>query len=334
MKIEGAKIIQPLIVLLGVASLVFFLFHAVSGDPARMMLGQVDDPIALEAIRIEYGLDKPLFTQYWNYLKGLSPLGFREDLSWGLRWPDLQTSYQNKGVAVTSMLANTLPNTALLAFFSMGFAVLIGLPVGLYAALKSGTWIDRFVVLLSSTGMALPSFFSAVIIGWVFGYLLGPLTGLPMTGNLVELDDFGDFEKYNWHHIILPAFTLGIRPLGVIAQMMRSSALEVLSRDYIRTAYSKGLDESQVLRKHVLKNSLNPLITATSGWLAGLFSGAVFVESVFGWNGTGKMMVDALESRDFPVVMGCVLSLSLVFVIIQWFVELSYKWIDPRLSNN
>ncbi len=155
---EGVKIIQPLIVLLGVASLVFFLFHAVSGDPARMMLGQVDDPIALEAIRIEYGLDKPLFTQYWNYLKGLSPLGFREDFSWGLRWPDLQTSYQNKGVAVTSMLANTLPNTALLAFFSMGFAVLIGLPVGLYAALKSGTWIDRFVVLLSSTGMALPSF--------------------------------------------------------------------------------------------------------------------------------------------------------------------------------
>ncbi len=334
MKIEGAKIIQPLIVLLGVASLVFFLFHAVSGDPARMMLGQVEDPLALEAIRIEYGLDKPLLIQYWNYLKDLSPLGLREDLSWGLRWPYLQTSYQNKGVAVTSMLASTLPNTALLAFFSMGFAVLIGLPIGLYAALKSGTWVDRFIVLLSSTGMALPSFFSAVLIGWVFGYLLGPLTGLPMTGNLVELDDFGEFEKYNWHHIILPAFTLGIRPLGVIAQMMRSSALEVLSRDYIRTAYSKGLNESEVLRNHVLKNSLNPLITAASGWLAGLFSGAVFVESVFGWNGTGKMMVDALESRDFPVVMGCVLSLSLVFVIIQWFVELSYKWIDPRLSNS
>ena len=114
--------------------------------------------------------------------------------------------------------------------------------------------------------------------------------------------------------------------------MMRSSALEVLSQDYIRTAYSKGLTKSQVLKRHVLRNSLNPLVTTVSGWLAGLFSGAVFVESVFGWNGTGKMMVDALESRDFPVVMGCVLSLSAVFVVIQWFVEMSYRWIDPRLS--
>tara|TARA_B110000008_G_scaffold58957_1_gene58416 strand:- start:8290 stop:9312 length:1023 start_codon:yes stop_codon:yes gene_type:complete len=334
MKDRWKTIFQSAIVLLGVVTLVFFLFHAVAGDPARMMLGQVEDPVALEALRAEYGLDKPLSIQYWDYLQGLSPIGYRNDMSWGFRWPDLQTSYQNKGVPVIQMLAKSLPNTGLLALTSMCFALFFGIPIGLLAAIKSGTWIDRLVVILSTTGMALPSFFSAVIIGWVFGFILGPWTGLPMTGNLIELDDFGEYEIYNWHHIILPSFTLGIRPLGVIAQMMRSSALEVLSQDYIRTAYSKGLTQIQVLKRHVLRNSLNPLVTTVSGWLAGLFSGAVFVESVFGWNGTGKMMVDALESRDFPVVMGCVLSLSAVFVIIQWLVEISYRWIDPRLSES
>jgi ABC-type dipeptide/oligopeptide/nickel transport system permease component len=125
--------------------------------------------------------------------------------------------------------------------------------------------------------------------------------------------------------------TLGVRPLGVIAQMMRSSALEVMAQDYVRTAYAKGLSRAQVMRRHVLRNALNPLVTTVSGWLAGLFSGAVFVEAVFGWNGTGKLMVDALESRDFPVVMGCVLALSAVFVVIQWAVEWAYRWIDPRM---
>ncbi|CAI8308482.1 MAG: Dipeptide transport system permease protein DppB [Owenweeksia sp. TMED14] len=331
MKIRWGALMQSAIVLLGVATLVFFLFHAVAGDPARMMLGQVEDPVALKTLRAEYGLDKPLVVQYRNYLEGLSPLGYRFDGSWGWRWPNLQSSYQNKGVSVILMLSETLPNTALLAFTSICFALVIGIPIGLFAAANAGSRIDRFVVILSTTGMALPSFFSAVLIGWIFGYVLGPWTGLPMTGNLVEMDDFGEREVYNWHHIILPSFTLGIRPLGVIAQMMRASALEVLSQDYIRTAYAKGLTHGQVLRKHVFRNSLNPLVTTVSGWLAGLFSGAVFVESVFGWNGTGKMMVDALESRDFPVVMGCVLSLSAVFVVIQWFVEISYRWIDPRI---
>ena len=322
---------QALIVLWGVATLVFFLFHSVSGDPARMMLGQVEDPEALAALRAEYGLDQPLWVQYGEYMQGLSPLGVRADGSWGVRWPDLQMSYQQKGRPVTDLLADTLPNTALLAILSMTIALIIGIPLGLFAALRRGTWMDRLVVFLSTTGMAMPSFFSAVLIGWLFGFVLGPWTGLPMTGNLVELDDFGEFYRVQWQHAILPAVTLGVRPLGVIAQMMRASALEVMSQDYIRTAYSKGLSPSQVMRKHVLRNALNPLVTTVSGWLAGLFSGAVFVESVFGWNGTGKLMVDALESRDFPVVMGCVLALSVVFVLIQWLVEWAYRWIDPRV---
>ena len=323
---------QAFIVLWGVATLVFFLFHAVSGDPARMMLGQVEDPQALAALRSEYGLDQPLAVQYMDYLQGLVPVSKGADGHLGLRWPDLKESFQQKGRPVTQLLADTLPNTLLLAFLSMGMAVLIGIPIGLYAAMRQGKWVDRAIVLISTSGMAMPSFFSAVLLGWLFGFVLGPWTGLPMTGNLTELDDFGEFYEYNWRNAVLPAITLGIRPLGVIAQMMRSSALEVLSQDHIRTAFAKGLSYKQVIRKHVLRNALNPMITTVSGWLAGLLSGAVFVESVFGWNGTGKLMVNALESRDFPVVMGCVLALSILFVLIQWVVDWFYRWIDPRIQ--
>ncbi|NCF95328.1 MAG: ABC transporter permease subunit [Bacteroidetes bacterium] len=327
------KLAQSLLVLWGVATLVFFLFHMVSGDPARMMLGQVEDPVALEAWRAAYGLDQPLLVQYGHYLNGLSPWGVQPDGGLGFKAIDMQTSYQQRGVPVTSLLAETLPQTGLLAILSMTFALLLGIPLGMSAALKPNTWWDRAVVLLSTSGMALPSFFSAVLIAWFFGFVLAPWTGLSMTGGLIELDDFGEGEVWQWKHAILPTLTLGIRPLGVIAQMMRSSALEVMSQDYVRTAYAKGLSKALVLRRHVFRNALNPLVTTVSGWLAGLFSGAVFVETVLGWHGTGKLMVDALESRDFPLVMGCVLSLSAVFVVIQLLVDLSYQWIDPRLQK-
>ena len=325
---------QSLVILWGVATLVFFLFHLVAGDPARMMLGQVEDPEALAAIRAEYGLDQPVLAQYGQYLNGLSPVGFREDGSFGLKAVNLQDSYQYRGVAVTSLLSDTLPQTGLLAILSISIALILGIPLGLSAAVRPNSLWDRAVVLLSTSGMALPSFLSAVLIAWLFGYVLGEWTGLPMAGNLYELDDFGEGLHLKWTHAILPAVTLGIRPLGVIAQMMRASALEVLSQDYIRTARSKGLTQIQILRRHVMRNALNPLVTTVSGWLAGLFSGAVFVETVFGWHGTGKLMVDALEHRDFPLVMGCVLALSTIFVVIQWLVDATYPWIDPRVRKS
>ena len=153
MKRRWKSILHSLIVLWGVATLVFFLFHAVAGDPARMMLGQVEDPAALAALRMEYGLDQPLWVQYGHYLEGLIPVGSQPDGGWGMRWPDLQTSYQQKGRPVIDLLAVTLPNTALLAFLSMGLALTLGIPMGLFAAIKKGTWLDRGVVLLSTTGM-------------------------------------------------------------------------------------------------------------------------------------------------------------------------------------
>jgi peptide/nickel transport system permease protein len=322
---------RSLLVVWGVATLVFFLFHAVGGDPARMMLGQVEDPEALAAVRAAYGLDQPLGLQYLRYLGGLSPIR-PVDGVWGLYAPDLQTSYQQRGVPVAELIAQTLPNTALLAVVSLGAAVLVGVPLGLFSALRAGSRADRAVTVLSTVGMATPSFFSAILIAWIFAYLLHDWTGLPLTGSLRELDDYGRAVRWEWSHLILPALTLAVRPVGVIAQMMRSSALEILSLDYVRTAYAKGLTTSQVLRRHVLRNALNPLITTVSGWLASLLAGAVFVETVFGWRGAGKLMVDALEGRDFPVVMGAILTLSVLFVALQTLVDWLYGVVDPRVK--
>ena len=321
---------RALLVLWGVATLVFFLFHAVGGDPARMMLGQVEDEQALAAVRAAYGLDQPLWVQYGRYLSGISPVR-PVDGVWGLHWPDLQTSYQQRGVPVAALIGQTLPNTALLALVSLAAAVLIGVPLGLFSALRAGTWADRLVTVLSTVGMATPSFFSAIVVAWIFAYLLHDWTGLPLNGSLRELDDYGTAVRWEWSHLVLPALTLAVRPVGVIAQMMRSSALEILSLDYVRTAYAKGLSTAQVLRRHVLRNALNPLITTISGWFASLLAGAVFVETVFGWRGAGKLMVDALEGRDFPVVMGAILALSLVFVVLQAVVDWLYRVVDPRI---
>jgi peptide/nickel transport system permease protein len=322
---------RALLVLWGVATLVFFLFHTVGGDPARMMLGQVEDEQALAAVRAAYGLDQPLLVQYARYLGGLSPVR-PVDGAWGLHWPDLQTSYQQRGVAVSALIGQTLPNTALLAFISLGTAVLLGVPLGLYSALRAGSIADRAITVLSTVGMATPSFFSAIVVAWLFAYVLHDWTGLPLTGSLRELDDYGNAVRWEWSHLILPALTLAVRPVGVIAQMMRSSALEILNLDYVRTAYAKGLTTNQVLRRHVLRNALNPLITTISGWFASLLAGAVFVETVFGWRGAGKLMVDALEGRDFPVVMGSILALSLIFVLLQALVDWLYGVVDPRVK--
>jgi peptide/nickel transport system permease protein len=179
--------------------------------------------------------------------------------------------------------------------------------------------------------MALPSFFSAVLVAWLFGFVWAPITGLSMTGNLWELDDFGEGLELRLKNLILPAFTLGIRPLAVIIQLTRSSMLEVLQADYIRTARAKGLPQSTILIKHALRNALNPVVTAVSGWFASMLAGAVFVEYIFGWNGVGKQIVEALNTLDLPVVTGAVLTVAFLFVVIQFFVDMLYAVLDPRL---
>lgn len=349
----GHKATYSLLVLWGVITAVFFLFNVLPGDPSRMMLDQREDAEQLARIKAKYGFDQPIGQQYLWYLNDLSPLSIHqlqpeaftrpekypnaislmggEDWLIMLKWPYLRESFRNQGKAVGSIIRETLPNTIILALSSIVIALILGLTLGIVAALRNGSWLDRSLTVLSTLGMSVPSFFSAILLAWLFGYLWSEFTGLNMTGSLYEVDDYGEGKYLAWQNLILPALTLGIRPLGVITQLTRSSLLEELEQDYIRTARAKGLKMSRIVRKHALRNALNPVITAASGWLASMLAGAVFVEYVFGWNGLGKQIVESLQQLDLPVVMGAVLTIAFTFVLINILVDLMYAWLDPRV---
>ena len=329
MAFVGRKIALALFTLWGVATLVFFLFTIVPGDSAQMMLGKREDPEALAAVRAKYGLDKPVAVQYVNYLGRLLPLDTSEGFSFSS--PDLGESFQRQGQSVSGLIAATFPNTSLLAATSIGLAVLFGMFLGAIAAYNEGRWVDHALTTLSSLGMSLPSFFTAVLMAWVFAYLLGPWTGLSLTGSLYEVDDYSGERYLQLKNLILPALTLGIRPVGVIVQLTRKSILEVGAMDFVRTARAKGVPEHRVLLRHILPVASNPIITTVSGWFASLLAGAVFVEIIFGWNGMGKLLVEALNTRDLPVTMGCVLVIAAIFVIITTLVDIAYAILDPRV---
>jgi peptide/nickel transport system permease protein len=340
----------------GVASLVFFLFTVLPGDPAQMMMDQNEDSTQLEVIKSKFGFDLPIATQYFYYLNDLLPISihskdplvfgyYDEDLYGGwilthtknkvvvVKAPYFRTSYQKRGKPIAEIIKETLPNTALLALSSMTIAVILGVFFGIVATLNKDNWLDRFLQLVSTLGMSVPSFFSAILFSWFFGYVLHEFTGLNMTGSLYELDDYGEENRLQWKNLILPSIVLGIRPLAVIIQLLRSNLLEVLSEDYIRTAYAKGLSRYQVLLKHAIKNALNPVITAISGWFASLLAGAIFVEYIFGWKGLGKEIVEALNQLDIPVVMGSVLTIAFFFIIINIVVDFIYAYLDPRIKT-
>lgn len=345
-------------VLLGVLVLTFALFNLLPADPSRLVAGQRSDPESLKAIRQELGLNHSTGTRFLIYLNNLSPISryqqnnaesaFQADPAvlqssltlyngteslWLLKAPYLGRSFQSRK-PVHEILAEAFPQTFVLALAAMLFATLAGIALGAIMALKKDTFWDRFILFVSILGMAGPSFFVAILVAWIFGFELSHITGLNMTGSLYAMDDLGRGEHIQWKSLILPAFTLGIRPLATIAQLARNSFLEVLSQDYIRTARAKGLSEWRVMRKHALPNALNPVITASSGWFAGLLAGAVFIEYIFGWHGIGKEMVDAMDAFDFPVVMGSVLLISVFFVFINIMVDVIYGWLDPRVRIN
>jgi peptide/nickel transport system permease protein len=350
------RLLYGLLVLFGVITLIFTLFNILPGDPARMMLGQRADISSVEAIHKDLGLDKPLMTQYFNFLNDLSPLSVHnsrdaenywyldpekyspfikllnvKNASVVLKMPYLRKSYQTKR-EVGAIIAEAFPKTLMLAAVSMIFAFVLGVVVGIFSAIYKDSIFDRSAMVLSVLGMSLPSFFAAIIIAWVFAFLLADYTGLNMTGSLYTVDDFGRGEYISLKNLILPALTLGIRPLGVIVELTRSSMLDVMSQDYIRTARAKGLSEYRVITRHALKNALNPVVTAASGWFASLMAGAVFVEYIFDWKGIGVVIVDALEKYDFPVIMGTVLFISVILIIINILTDISYAWLDPRVE--
>lgn len=328
-RFAAEKLGLSLVTLWGVATLVFFLFTVVPGDSAQMMLGKRDDPAALAAVKAKYGLDQPLHVQYGRYLRRISPVDWADGPV--VKVPDFGESYQRQGQKVTGLIGATFPNTALLAAVAIGFAVVVGMVLGAVAAYNEGGWLDKGLLAFSSLGMSLPSFFTAVLFAWVFAFLLGPWTGLHLTGSLFEVDDYSGERFISLRNLILPAFTLGIRPIGVVVQLTRKSILETTQLDFVRTARAKGLPEWKVLLRHVLPVISNPIITTISGWFASLLAGAVFVEIIFGWNGMGKLLVEALNTRDLPVTMGCVLVIAFVFVVLTTLVDVIYAILDPRV---
>ena len=350
------KIGYAILTLFGVVTVIFLLFNILPGDPARMMLGQNETAEQVAIVKKKYGFDQPIEKQYLYYINDLSPLSFhglaKSDHTFYsktkyrgfrlfsvlntnvvLKIPYLRTSFQKNGKLVSSVIAETLPNTFILAISSITIAMVLGILLGIISANYKDRWIDKIIQLISTLGMSVPSFFSAIIFAWIFGFLLYNYTGLNMTGSLYEVDDFGNGKYIQWKNLILPATVLGIRPLAVVSQLMRNSLLEVMSLDYIRTAKAKGLSEFAIIKKHALKNAMNPVMTAISGWFASMLAGAVFVEFIFGWNGLGKEIVDALNTLDLPIIMGAVIVIASLFIIINIFVDLIYGWLDPKIRT-
>jgi peptide/nickel transport system permease protein len=348
------RLTYGIFVLLGVLTLVFVLFTILPGDPARMVLGQRADMASVEAIRQELGLNEPLQMQYLHFLNDISPLSFHknnvkadnwffEPTKYGthlvlfqsssivfvLKKPYLRKSYQSRR-NVTDILAEAFPMTLILASVSMLFAMVAGVLIGVIAAIINNRLVNRLILVFSVLGMSLPSFFAAILFAWIFAYVFADYTGLSMFGSLYEVDDAGRGEVLRLRNLILPAFTLGIRPLAIIVELTRTTLMEVMSQDYIRTAMAKGLSRTRIIGIHALRNALNPVITAVSGWFASLMAGAVFVEYVFDWKGIGVVIVDALEKYDLPVIMGSVLMIAVILILINIVVDILYGFLDPR----
>ena len=332
----------------GVVVVVFVLFNILPGDPARMTMGQRADVQSLEAVRKEFGLDKSKPVQFILYINDLSPISLLDNDSIAqkkyhfaklinfkkkalvLKWPYLRSSYQTKR-DVTAILSETVPNTFILALTAMIFATIIGVFLGVLSAVYKDSWIDKTANAFAILGISAPSFFAGIIIAWLFGFVLSNYTGLRMSGSLYSYDPFRG-EILTLSNLWLPMITLGLRPLAIIVQLTRSAMLDVLAQDYIRTARAKGLGRNAIIYKHALKNAMNPVITAISGWFASLLAGSFFVEYIFGYNGLGRTTVTALEMSDFPVVMGSILFIAFVFVVINILVDILYAYVDPRVK--
>jgi peptide/nickel transport system permease protein len=338
-----------LAVLLGLIVFIFFMFMALP-SPEQILTGQRSDKATTDAIVKDLGLDKPKWQQLVFYLNDLSPLSVYETQSprakqvggyriltvnnhfMAIKAPYLRSSFQSKK-PVSDIIGDAFAGTLVLALSALLLALLVGIPLGVMAAVKRGSAFDNIVVAISAAGISLPAFFSAMLIAWLFGFVWHQYTGLEMTGSLWEVDALGEGKHLAWKNLILPAVALGLRPLAVFVQLTRNTMVDVLYMDYIRTARAKGLSERKVIWVHAFPNAVNPLVTSIGGWLSSLLAGSFFTEYIFNWKGLGKVAIDALQNSDLPVIMGTVLFTAVIFFFVNLFTEMCYLWLDPRLRN-
>ncbi|TAE72141.1 MAG: ABC transporter permease [Bacteroidetes bacterium] len=341
------RLFYGFLVILGVVTVVFFLFFALPGDPAETLLGNKGNAEQRKQITQELGLDKPLALQYIYYLNDLSFMSIHSDSPKAqkdyqylvlirmnetvlvAKMPYLRRSYLSKK-RVSEILYEDIGGTLVLALTAMFLASIIGVTLGVISALNARNWIDYSLITITVAGISTPSFVMAILMANIFAFYLSEYTGLRLTGTLWELDpQFG--YRMALSNLILPAFTLALRPLAVITQLTRSSMLDVLTQDYIRTAKAKGIPKYVIIIKHALKNALNPVITAVSGWLATLMAGAFFIEYIFNWKGLGKTTIQAVQESDLPIVMGAVILVACIFVFVNIIVDVLYALLDPRV---
>lgn len=296
------KMGYTLLVLIGVVVITFFIRPP--GDPARVLLGQRADSASVEAMRQQLGLDKPVPVQIWIYVTNL----IRGDLG--------RSIATNRPVIET--LRERLPATAILAASSIVIATVLGILLGVIAAWRANTWIDSLAMTSSLLGISVPAF----VVGLLFVLLFGVvLEWFPNSG----------YMDRGVEYLVLPMITLAIRPLSIIARVTRSSMLDVLGQDYVRTARAKGLGYTSVFLKHALRNALNPVVTTVSAWFAGLLAGTYFIEYIFNWPGIGLAAFNAIEKLDFPVIQGTVLLTAVIFVLTNLFADAMYAILDPKV---
>ena len=296
------RLVLTLPVLFGVATLVFSLIHLVPGDPAQAMLGDGASPEDIAQLRTRLGLDRPLTEQYARYLRGL----VRGDLGTSLRTQQ----------PVTTQIAERLPATAELASAAMLVAVALALPLGLIAAVWRGTWVDQSAMGLALVGISVPGFWLGPLLALIFSVELG---WLPVSGR-------GSFA-----HLVLPAITLGSALAAILARMTRASVLEELREQYVVAARARGVSRVRAVVVHALRNSLIPVVTILGLQLGAVLTGSIITETIFSWPGVGRLLIQSINFRDYPMVQGCILLIAVTYVTMNLVTDLVYGWLDPRI---
>jgi peptide/nickel transport system permease protein len=289
--------------LLGALTLVFFLIHLIPGDPIEVMLGETASAADKEELRRALGLDQPIPVQYTSFLSALA----RGDLGRSL--------YEQSSVA--GLISARFPATLELALWAMLLAILSSFPLAILAALNRGMWIDRFALLFSLSGLSMPNFCIGPLLMIILSIHLG---WLPVSGR-------GGFS-----HLLLPALTLGLGMAAILTRILRASLIQVAGEEYVQTARAKGLGESRVWLKHAMRNALLPVITIMSLQLGGLLAGSIITETIFSWPGIGRLTVQAIQTRDYPLVQGCVLTLAVSYLLVNFLTDICYRLADPRIT--
>jgi ABC-type dipeptide/oligopeptide/nickel transport system permease component len=317
-------------VVLVVISIIFLLIHMAPGDPLSLLLSDDASPATIAEVRLKWGLDQPLWRQYLNYLSIIVT-------------GDLGISFKYGDPVVTTILSR-LPATVELAIAALLIAVVIAIPLGLWAGSRPNSWIDNLGSSFGFLGISMPSFWLGIVFILLFSGILhllpssgrdsfgiadNPITGLYLLDSLLQLD--ADQARDAFTHLVMPATVLGINMVGMLMRVTRSSIIEIMHEDYITTARAKGAPERQVLWRHGFKNAFIPILTVVGLELGTLLSGSIIIETVFAWPGMGSLLISAISGRDYPLVIGTILTYTLAFVVINFVIDMIYPLVDPRI---